>query len=47
MTNRLAIILGFLVVALFVTDWAFFDGTLPVFLGAKIADLIEYIAFWR
>ena len=47
MTNRLAIILGFMVVALFVVDWAYFGGTLPVFLGGKLADLIEYVAFWR
>lgn len=47
LTNRLAIILGFMVVALFVIDWAFFDGGLPVFLGSKFADFVEYVAFWR
>lgn len=47
LTNRLAIILGTMVLGAFVIDWAFFGGVLPLFLGQKLADLIEYVAFWR
>lgn len=47
MTNRLAIILGIMVLGMFLIDRAFFGGELPLFLGRKLADLIEYVAFWR
>ncbi len=47
MTNTIALwlaalILGFLALDYFVLDW-----DVPVFLGRKLLDLIEWMAFWR
>ncbi|SMO57681.1 hypothetical protein [Paracoccus laeviglucosivorans] len=47
MTNRIALVLGLMVIAMFAIDSAFFAGSLPLFLGKKIASLIEYVSFWR
>lgn len=47
MTDRIAIALGALILLAFILDAVFFGGTLPVFLGRKLAGLIEYLAFWR
>ena len=47
MTNRIAIALALVVVAVFAVDaWAL-DGTLPVFLGRKGLEVLEWMAFWR
>ncbi len=46
MTNKLAIVLGTLIVALLVANFAFgWEGHL--FLARKFVDLTEYLAFWR
>ncbi len=47
MTNTIALwlaalILGFLALDHFVLDW-----NVPLFLGRKLLDLIEWMAFWR
>jgi len=47
MTDRIAIWLALIVIAVFAVDAFAFDGQLPVFLGKKMADLLEWIAFWR
>lgn len=47
MTNRIAIWLGLLIVAVFAVDAFAFDGTLPVFLGRKMFEFIDWLAFWR
>jgi len=47
MTNRIAIWLALGIGAVFLTDHFYFHWGLPVFLGRKMATLIEYIAFWR
>ncbi|MBC7138307.1 MAG: hypothetical protein H5U17_06070 [Defluviimonas sp.] len=47
MTDRIAIALGALIVLAFLVDALAFGGSLPVFLGIKLANLIEYLAFWR
>jgi len=47
MTNRIAIVLGLVVVAVFVVDAFAFGGELPVFLGKKGLEFLEWIAFWR
>lgn len=47
MTDRIAIVLGALILLAFLVDALAFGGTLPVFLGLKLANLIEYLAFWR
>jgi hypothetical protein len=46
-TNRFAIIYGLILIAAIAVD-VFFYGTFHlVFLGKKMAELIEWIAFWR
>ncbi len=47
MTNTLSIALGALILLIFLVDALAFGGTLPVFIGLKLANLIEYLAFWR
>jgi len=47
MTNKLALIIGILVVALFVTDDILYDRASTIFLLRKLAALIEWMAFWR
>lgn len=47
MTNRIALVLGLMILAMFAVDAIFFTGELPVFLGKKITTLIEYLSFWR
>ena len=47
MTNKIAIALVLLVVAVFVADAYLFEGTLPVFLGKKLFEFLEWLAFWR
>ena len=47
MTNAIAIALGALILLVFLVDALAFGGSLPVFLGMKLAGLIEYLAFWR
>jgi len=47
MTNRIAIMLGLIIVALLLYDRVYQDGAGMVFLGRKLLVLIEYLAFWR
>lgn len=47
MTNKIAIGLGLFILAAFAMDYLLFGGTMPVFLGQRILELSEYIAFWR
>lgn len=47
MTNRIAIFLGALLIALIVLDLVLFGSEHLVFLGKKFLGLIEWIAFWR
>lgn len=47
MTNRLAIVLGALVLAVIAADLLIYGWDLHIFLGIKLVDLIEYLAFWR
>ena len=47
MTNRLAIILGLIIVAAITWDAVQTGGANLVFLGKKMAELIEWLAFWR
>lgn len=47
MTNQIAFWLALLIAAIFVADAAILHWNLPVFLGRKFADLIEYLSFWR
>ncbi len=47
MTNTIALILGFLLIALFAVDYVVFDWANTLFLLRKLVALIEWLAFWR
>lgn len=47
MTNRLAIILGTVIVLSFVIDLAANNGAVTLFLSKRLLELIEWLAFWR
>lgn len=46
MTNRVAIGLFLLILLLFGLAYVFFEDP-HIFLGRKLIDLIQWIAFWR
>jgi hypothetical protein len=46
-TNRIAIFLGLILIAAFVADTMIFGNEHLIYLGKKLFDLIEWIAFWR
>jgi len=47
MTNRIAIILGILILALVATDGVLYHWELTIHAGRQLMLLTEYIAFWR
>lgn len=47
MTNSIALVLGTLMVGLIALDWAVFGTEHMLFLGKKMFDLIDWMAFWR
>jgi mannose/fructose/N-acetylgalactosamine-specific phosphotransferase system component IID len=47
MTNSIAIVLGILVVGAIAADVIAFEASNLLFLGKKLASLIEWLAFWR
>lgn len=47
MTNRIAVTICLAILALFLADALVLHWDLPVYLGKKIATLIEYLSFWR
>lgn len=47
MTNTLALILAFAVIGAVATDVVVYDSENLLFLGKKMMELIEYLAFWR
>lgn len=47
MTDRIAFALGLLIVALAALDVLANGGGILLFIAKKIADLTEYLAFWR
>jgi len=47
MTNRIALGLGLLIIGFLILDLVVFGSEHMVFLGKKLADLIEWMAFWR
>ena len=47
MTNQIAIILGLMILGLLGLDAFLFDGANILFLLRKMADMIEWMAFWR
>ncbi len=47
MTNQLALIFALAIIAVFAADHYYFGWELHIILGKKLADLSNYIAFWR
>ncbi|MBU2962193.1 hypothetical protein KO516_15505 [Citreicella sp. C3M06] len=47
MTNRIAIWLALLIVALLALDTWFFGSDHILFLGRKLFALLDWVAFWR
>lgn len=47
MTNRIAIVLGLLIIGLFVLDAQVLHWNLPVALGRAFVNFVEYLSFWR
>lgn len=47
MTNRIALVLGLLIIGAIVADYAYFGNEHGIFLAKKMTDLIEWLAFWR
>lgn len=47
MTNKLALIIGIIIVATVVFDYVQNDLASTIFLSRKLAALIEWMAFWR
>ncbi|CTQ50892.1 hypothetical protein [Jannaschia donghaensis] len=47
MNNATAAILALLLVSFFGADWLFNDAEIVTFLGKRLIELTEYLAFWR
>ncbi len=47
MTNQIAITLGAIILIGLGLDWYIGDWTATLYLSRKLADLIEWMAFWR
>lgn len=47
MTNRIALVLGLIIAGAVLLDLIVFGSEHMVFLGKKVFDLIEWLAFWR
>lgn len=47
MTNTIAFWLAVLILGFFAIDFFFLEDNMFLFLGRKLVDLLEYVAFWR
>ncbi|SPF80760.1 hypothetical protein [Pseudoprimorskyibacter insulae] len=47
MTNRIALVLGIAIVAALTVDHMIYGNDHAIFLGKRLFDLIEWLAFWR
>ncbi len=47
MTNQIAVILGAIILFALGMDWMFGDWSATLFVSRKLAELIEWMAFWR
>lgn len=47
MTNIIAIWLGVIILGFLALDYFVLDWDSPLFLGRKLLELVEYLAFWR
>jgi hypothetical protein len=46
-TNRIALWLGLFLVLALIADTMYFGNEHLIYLGRKLSELIEWIAFWR
>lgn len=47
MTNAISLVIAAMIAALFVLDATVFHWGLPVLIGRNVAQLIEWLSFWR
>lgn len=47
MTNRIALVLGLIIIGAIVVDYVYYGTEHIVFLAKKMNELIEWLAFWR
>ena len=47
MTNRIALVLGFLIISAIAIDISIYGSAHMIFLGKKFYNFIDWIAFWR
>ena len=47
MTNRIALVLATLITAALFADLFTYHGATTLFLLRKLADLVDWVAFWR
>lgn len=47
MTNKIAIFLGLVILSVIALDFLVFHWDLHIFVGRKLVELIEVLAFWR
>ncbi len=47
MTDRIALALGLMILSALVLDLALYGSEHLIFLGKKLFEFIEWIAFWR
>lgn len=47
MTNQIAVVLGLLILALFLSDALLLHWNLPVLLGRALVNAVEFFSFWR
>mgnify|MGYP000200145314 FL=1 len=47
MTNRIAFVLGLLIIGASAVDYSYFGTEHGLFLAKKMSELIEWLAFWR
>lgn len=47
MTNKIAFVLGLIIIGAIVADYIYYGTEHTVFLAKKMTELIEWLAFWR
>lgn len=47
MSNRTSFVLGLIIMGIVLSDLYFYGTEHVIFLGKKLAELIEWMAFWR
>jgi len=47
MTNKIAFVLALIIIGAIVADYIYYGTEHIIFLAKKMAELIEWLAFWR